>query len=464
MALSANTVLEVRADGSDNNGGGFVTGATGIDRSQQASAHATLTTASTVHTTTTQINLAVGDFTVSAADVGNLYQSTGGTATAGTYQITAVDVGNNRWTVDRAVGTAGQTTSGAMGGALASAGKAASLLTVSGMFGYVRAGSYSISSTSSNVSNGRITLSTSNTGLIGYYTTRGDDSNTRPILTATVNTMTLVTISNACFFGNFNLSAGSATGITGLTATTQGVIYNCKMTGANSSFGFRGQANSAFIRCGATGGTVTGFRGEGGHFFGCAAVAIAARGFDMGGNDSVCSRCISVNHTGGNGKGFDLSAAGGSAVFINCTASGCAADCFDNSAAPKTACNYINCLAWNGSANGFSRNARAFNCAAGSNTTADFGTTVTQFSCVTLTDDPFTDTTALDFALNSVDGGGADCVGQGIPGAFPDVVATSGTVDIGAVQKLIEDTASSGTVNSLHFLLALPKTPSSFLE
>src|SRR5262245_1843264 len=105
MALSANTVWNVRTGGSDNNGGAFVSGATGVNRSLQDGAHATPT--GTVHTTTTQMNV-VGH-TVHADDIGNLLQVTAGTATAGFYQITNVDVPNNRWTMDRSMGTSTQT-------------------------------------------------------------------------------------------------------------------------------------------------------------------------------------------------------------------------------------------------------------------------------------------------------------------------------------------------------------------
>src|SRR5678815_3698011 len=105
MALNAAIVWEVRTTGSDNNGGGFKTGATGTDHTLQDAAFATLTTASKVHSTTTQINVAVGDYTVAAGDVGNVLQITGGTATAGFYEITVVDTANNRWTLDRSAGT-----------------------------------------------------------------------------------------------------------------------------------------------------------------------------------------------------------------------------------------------------------------------------------------------------------------------------------------------------------------------
>ena len=119
MALASALVWEVRTSGADTNGGGFKTGASGTDRSQQDGAFATLSVLSTVHTTTTQINVSLVDYTVVAGDVGNVLQVTGGSATAGFYEITAVDVPNNRWTMDRSVGTAAQTVIGVMGGALA---------------------------------------------------------------------------------------------------------------------------------------------------------------------------------------------------------------------------------------------------------------------------------------------------------------------------------------------------------
>ena len=73
-----------------------------------------------------------------------------------------------------------------MGGAFASPGKASGIITVAGMIGWVKAGNYNISSTTSNVSNGRVTLGVANTQLKGYQTTRGDLTGTRPLMLATV--------------------------------------------------------------------------------------------------------------------------------------------------------------------------------------------------------------------------------------------------------------------------------------
>src|SRR3990167_5684505 len=178
MAIAAATVFEVRTGGSDNNGGGVVTGASGTDRSQQDAAHATLSTASLVNATTTIIDVAAGDYTCTAADVGNILQITGGSATAGIYQITARSA--QQWTLDRSCGTAGQTVVGAMGGAFASPGKAAAAVTVSGNLIWVKASTYVVTTATPGAA-GPVDLLTGMVKAEGYATTRGDRAG-RPIL------------------------------------------------------------------------------------------------------------------------------------------------------------------------------------------------------------------------------------------------------------------------------------------
>ena len=456
MALPATTVLEVRTGASDNNGGGFVTGETGTDYSQQDAAQASLTTASTVHTTTTQINVAVADFTVSSLDVGNLLQiiNPPGTATAGVYRITTADVPNNRWTLDRSAGTSGQTVVGSMGGAFATPGKASGITTVAGMIVWVKSGTYNISSTTANVANGRVTLGVANTRMSGYQNTRGDLTGVRPLFLATVNTMTLVAISNELLFGNINLSAGSATGIAGISASAGAIVHDVRMTGANATAGLLANTNSVFIRCEATGGTVNGFQGAGGSFYGCVASAVGGRGFAVSGSDlSSFIRCISTGNTGGSGKGFDMGTLTGSALYVNCVANSNAQTGFDNTGGGNQSVNWINCISWDNAGDGFDEG-HAWSCAAGSNL-EDFDATTIQHSTITLTADPFVDAIGLDFALNDKAGGGAACRGMGMPGAFPSLVVTTSYPDIGCAQH--QDGTAPGPVNSLHALFALPR-------
>jgi hypothetical protein len=183
MALHANIEWEIRTAGNNDNGGGFKVGATGVDRCQQDAAHAVLTTASTVHSTTTQINVDAGDYTVSTQDVGNIIQITGGTATAGFYEITAVDTGNNRWTLDRSAGSSGQTVVGRMGGALAHPQTIGSVI-VAGNTIHIKSGTYLKVGSNSYVLQSTV-QGGSGTPInwIGYNTTRRDRpiGNNRPL-------------------------------------------------------------------------------------------------------------------------------------------------------------------------------------------------------------------------------------------------------------------------------------------
>ena len=89
MALAAAIVWEVRGGaGNDNNGGGFKTGASGTDRSQQDAAHISRTDL-VIGVDTATITSVATPFT--SAEIGNLIQITAGTGfTVGFYEITAV--------------------------------------------------------------------------------------------------------------------------------------------------------------------------------------------------------------------------------------------------------------------------------------------------------------------------------------------------------------------------------------
>ncbi|MEK6860373.1 MAG: hypothetical protein AABY07_00240, partial [Nanoarchaeota archaeon] len=103
MALNDAICWEVRTTGDDANSGGFKTGASGTDRSQQDAAHVTFN-GTTVTATTTGISstMTLAGYTVISGDVGNIIQISGGTNfTSGFYEITSVDTGFNNWTVDR---------------------------------------------------------------------------------------------------------------------------------------------------------------------------------------------------------------------------------------------------------------------------------------------------------------------------------------------------------------------------
>ena len=140
-ALSGSTVLEIRTAGSDTNGGGFVTGTSGTDMSQFDNKNATSCTScqsATVNISTTDAVTAVSTTVTSAtanfsaAIVGNIIYLQGGTGpvTAAWYQVTGF-TNSTTITVDRNVIVSTGVTMN-IGGALASPGQAAALMTVAG--------------------------------------------------------------------------------------------------------------------------------------------------------------------------------------------------------------------------------------------------------------------------------------------------------------------------------------------
>lgn len=241
MALSADTIWEVRADGNSANGGGWRNGASGVDRTQQASPHATLTTASTVHTTTTQINVDPGDYTVTADDVGNVLQISSGTATAGYYEIISADPGNNRWTLDRSAGASTQTVGGRMGGALALPTQAVSAMVGNNVV-WIRAGSYTITA---GMTIPAASPNNAVTSIIGYSTTRGD--NGRPTITLSGSSITACESSGTgIYISNVIIDGDSQTSSRGVSLTNLDVacerveVRNCtnggiRMTNATRS-------------------------------------------------------------------------------------------------------------------------------------------------------------------------------------------------------------------------------------
>jgi len=256
MALSTNTVWEVRTAGNDTNGGGFVTGAAGVDYSQQ---DAKRTAGDVTNISTTDgVGTGVSTFTSATANfttdiVGNIVYLQGGTGTlaAGWYQVTA-RASANSITLDRgvAIGT-GITLN--IGGALLSPGIAGQV-SATGHRIFIKAGTYTITSATINVAGGTFSSSSGNRYVEGYETTRGDYG-AKPLLQASgISTFTLIscTGSGNSLITNLELDcAGLASG-KGLLIVF-GLVY--KLIGRNATQNaFSGSSSSGrFIDCLATG-------------------------------------------------------------------------------------------------------------------------------------------------------------------------------------------------------------------
>lgn len=434
MALSANTVWEIQTGGSDNNGGGFVTGASGTDRSQQTSAQATLTVLSVVAATTTNITVSLTDYTVSTTDVGNILQITGGTATAGFYQITAVNTGTNVWTLDRSAGTTGQTVVGKMGGALVSIGKIGSVI-LTGNIVYMKNGTYTISSASTNVSGGVVSNSISYI-VIGYGTTRSfTNTDTKPVLQFSASGITM--FSDRAHHYNLDIDGNSQTTSAG-TGGFGGSFDNCifrNLTAANSS-------SSVYTRCLGTGNSAAIFAGP---CFACEAYGNTATPY---GAIGTYVYCLSYDNTGGSTDGFSLGISTGGYIS-NCIAYNNGRDGFRVFSGRGLV--ILNCHSDSNAAYGFNINSinsvSMINCSHYNNTSGGItGTnnTTQQINTIAVTaGSPFVDASTHNFALNSTASRGVLLRATGYPGLFPRGT-TTGYLDIGPTQHA--DPASGGVI------------------
>lgn len=406
MALDAATVWEVQTGGSDNNGGGFVAGASGTDRSQGTSAHATLSTSSVVNATTTIIDVAAGDYTCTDADVGNILQITGGTATAGYYEITARSA--QQWTLDRSAGTAGQTVVGNMGGCLATPGELAGALEahgVTGMICWIKSGTYSLSTSTVAASGGPFGHNAGTWSISfqieGYETTRGDRG-AKPVLDAAAQTgLTLWELS----------TSGRQYGVAAINLKADGQD-NATVIGFESATGHIGAILCEAVDC------PTGFKGV--LATACKASSCATYGFQNGitrychadacgtgfyrvGEQSVYGpmHCIASNGT----TGFTLHR-GGNIAF--CCAYNCSGDGFawSDSGGVCAYCVATECGAYG--FDGISGNNTLLECYDYSNTSGRADSSIEQdIGGGTLTADPFVDAALGDFNFNNTAGGGA---------------------------------------------------------
>lgn len=189
MALSSTIVWEVRAGGDVDNGGGFKTGASGADYSQQDSAQESYTTLATSGVGVTTVTCGGGD-TFDADIVGNLIRLVSGTnATAGWYEVTARNSATEI-VIDSAPDDGGGGLAsgvGNMGGAVFLSDTLLDNTALPGHLFYVKADAIhtmieGISLTNDGSTSDPITLE-------GYNTTRGDEptGDNRPLIACGAN-------------------------------------------------------------------------------------------------------------------------------------------------------------------------------------------------------------------------------------------------------------------------------------
>lgn len=429
MTIAATCVGECRpTSGSDVSSGLFNSALGGTDRTLQASAYKSGTSLTVDATTNTDVT--PDGYTPDAtADPGNTINISAGIGwTQGIYEIKSVVSG--KWRLDRSPG-ATSTILGtwAMGGAFASQGKLASVLTVSQNLGYVKdTGTDTITTTTPGAAGPVLLASGITVRLEGYTTTRGDRPTVGPIISAgaqtTVNLYASQGTTGRQQFVSLKANGNSQSGIVGFTISASGrasafrcvaltcvtgyvgsrsvarqsIADTCSGTGfvdceaigcvakaCNNGFSLTLVAES-LTNCLADSCTVDGFVVSADYcwFTNCTADANGTYGFDFAGQIATCLNCLATNHAGGGDVGFYTSGAG--IVVLN------------------------TCAAYNNT----------------SNTSGTFGDT---FGFLTLTNTVYVDQSGHDFRPNTISGGGTS-----LRAAGSGVYGQTNSIDVGAVQ------------------------------
>lgn len=458
MAVSANTVWELRTTGAITNGGGFVTGASGTDYSQQDSAQYALT-----GVTSSGAGNTVLTASAAAAMVGNIAYAVSGTnLRVGFYEVTSVVVGVSITFSTNSAGTSiasGAMASGVIniGGAQLSPGLVAATLAATNKV-WMKAGSYTIDSGSVNTATGWVQIPSGITNVTwrGYNASRGDNPGigSRPLLQASGGITTNVLLAanqNGSQVSFMAFDGAGKAAVAGLQVTV-GVAFACN--GSNftqNAFRLNEEYRCVMIGCVATsctgGATVGAFAGGGSAFY-CEAYSNACAGFNFTAGTSRAVGCLSWNNTGGTYDGFKTS---NGAMFDRCVSAGNAGAGFTVAGTGGFAvCSLLNCVAVNNTGvaaalsanNVFVQTFARYNNGGGITGSAVPNLIINE---IVLTADPFVNTASGDFTPNLATGGGLLLRGLGFPTSY---VNSLNYLDIGAVQAQGYGTAFATGVGS----------------
>lgn len=421
MPLSPLTVLEVRAGGSDTNGGGFTTGGSGTDWSQQTAPQYSVTDG--VLNGTTTITSATAAWGTDVVD--NLISVNGGTGSA-TQVWKRILSRTNATTivVDSSAGlTAGTGVALKIGGALASVGQAVAIPNTQGAWVACKyqASPYVFTSAGTNIPGGCMAPPTAIT-IFSYDINRtptNTDAN-RSTLQFGAGVSTATFLSTASEVRNFILDANGQTTSKGVTG---GTAVNCHAINCTSS-GFTGTARN----CSAT-------ANSGPAFSSCAAYSCEAWGNSNAGFFTCTgSKNLSYGNTGASGFGYQNCAS-----MYDSDAYGNAQDGFIFGTGSGIA-EYINCISEGNTGAGWKVNATTAklylrNCGDFGNSSRSVASTIaiSDTGPITGSGSFFTNAASSDFSLNNTSGRGAALRGVGFPQTFPRGL-TASRPDIGASQ------------------------------
>lgn len=443
MSLSGNSVFEVRTAGDDTNGGGFVTGASGSDWSQQdakrTGADVTdISVTDAVANGTATITSATANFATTI--IGNIIYLQGGTGAlaAGWYQVTA-RASATSITIDRNVATGTGITMN-IGGALASLGMVGGVGFTTGTLIYIKTGTYTISSATPNISGGCFSSNLNFFYIEGYQTTRGD-LGTPPLLQASgISTFKIIVTTAASLdsmIANINIDGAGLTSSRGIDVV--GIVFNCNgFNFTNGAFRLVSSNLGIFVRCTGSGcSTVPCFNS--GTFLDCVAYNNTVTGFSINSPADKAIRCISESNSGASSVGFDIGSGNRSGAAINCVSYNNGSDGFLLNSDQNI---ISNCIAESNVGFGINVNSQTCciltNNATFSNTAGAIGNAtgkgIISINPIVGLASFFTNAPNQDFSLNSLSSGGALARSAGYPGALP--IGGTGYLDVGVLQHL----------------------------
>lgn len=449
-AHPADTTFEVNTTGSDANGCAFSTaskGATGTDLTYPTPTVTTFTSSLSAVGTTILTDSGAGFSNTMLGDAVNIVGQ-------GLYVITGF-TSSSAVTVDATLGTF-STTSGKVGGACASPGYIGGAK-VAGNDVWIKAGTYTITSASSNIAGGVVVDSTggasasNNSVWYGYSSTRGDDG-TPPLLQASgIATVSIFKASGSLVYvRNIKVDGASLTAIKDFEFTSsydKGSLLQA-IGFTNRGIDFSVNTAGTLWQSMASGGTV-----------GDSAIVVAFTGYLLEAHDNSvtnagitmnngasCSFCLSYRNTGTGGKGFNMASVG-SACFSCSSAYNVINYNITGSQGDSTV--LIDSISFGvTSANGFKTDqvqdgTQMINCAGESASYTSANLPRNQ-GFVTIAVSPWTNVSssangAADFSLNNTASGGASLRGVGVPGTTPN--GSVGYQDIGAIQHQSTSTA-----------------------
>jgi hypothetical protein len=392
----------------------------GIDYSQSATSRLTFTDM-VIGGTTTQFTSAANP--VGKNFVGNIISNTSGTGWT-VQRVAVVSTSGTTATCDKALGTAASTGgNGRMGGALASPGLAASVVVLGNTL-WIKSGTYTITSASTNVSGGCPSLA----GTVhceGYGSVRGDLGARPTFIASGISTFTILTVGLESIIRNLIVDGATLTASRGVLISRSLGEYlhaqNCKNNGfvCNST-------GTVLVRCSATGCSTQAAFSSAGLLSSCVAYSNTISGFSEG-NVGFLVNCISSSNSGASSDGFIGT---GNHDWLNCVA-------YNNGRHGFSLTNNVfqlaqNCIAESNGGWGFSAlsiGSVVHNCAGFNNTSGNVtisGTLVENTTFITVTaGSVFTSPATGDFSLNNTASQGALLRAAGLPSILPGISTTS---------------------------------------